>query len=459
MVLLLYLFLYLCYLYGMNIDVIIQQACERLGISVLNAMQQAAIDSCKTAREVMLLAPTGSGKTLAYLIPLLSRIDLSMSRVQALVIVPTRELAQQVEQVTRIISSRCRIVCCYGGHAFRDEARSLEATPHIIIGTPGRLLDHVKRNRLELDRVDTLVLDEFDKSLELGFQSEMRSLIRPMNRVGLRFLTSATELTDIPDFAVMRDAVRLYFTDTSKKTEQKKSLAVYHVASPEKDKLVTLYELLCRIDDAPTLVFCNQRESVERVSEFLRKKHVVCTAFHGGMEQPDRERALCRFRNRSANICIATDLAARGLDIAAVGHVIHYHLPLDVEAYTHRNGRTARMDAEGNAYLIVAPQEEVPMYIENIRYLRLDAEPHLLAMPVMETLHFAAGKREKLSKGDILGFLTRCCGLNASEVGLIEVKDHYSYAAVARTQAEKVLTVAKEDKIKGRRIKVSRAAR
>ena len=436
---------------------LIAYACERLGIQSLNAMQQASIETCQKQQDVILLAPTGSGKTLAYLIPLFSRIEPQASRTQALIIVPTRELAQQVEQVARTIASGYRIVCCYGGHSFRDEARSLETTADVVLGTPGRLLDHVQRGRLSLENVDTLILDEFDKSLELGFHSEMRSLIRTMKRLQMRILTSATDLSEIPDFVQMKNAARLYYIDNTRKTEQKQQLAVYHVASPAKDKLDTLYELLCRIDDSPTIIFCNQRESVERVADYLKKKRVVCTAFHGGMEQADRERALCRFRNRSVNICVATDLAARGLDITAVGHVIHYHLPLDAEAYTHRNGRTARMDAEGNAYLIVAPQEELPLYVEEIRYLRLDTEPHIPATPVMETLHFAAGKREKLSKGDILGFLTRVCLLQSNEVGLIEVKDHYSYAAVARNRIREILDKAQTEKIKGRRIKVNRA--
>ena len=436
---------------------LIAYACERLGIQSLNAMQQASIETCQKQQDVILLAPTGSGKTLAYLIPLFSRIEPQASRTQALIIVPTRELAQQVEQVARTIASGYRIVCCYGGHSFRDEARSLETTADVVLGTPGRLLDHVQRGRLSLENADTLILDEFDKSLELGFHSEMRSLIRTMERLQMRILTSATDLSEIPDFVQMKNAARLYYIDNTRKTEQKQQLAVYHVASPTKDKLDTLYELLCRIDDSPTIIFCNQRESVERVADYLKKKRVVCTAFHGGMEQADRERALCRFRNRSVNICVATDLAARGLDITAVGHVIHYHLPLDSEAYTHRNGRTARMDAEGNAYLIVAPQEELPLYVEDIRYLRLDTEPHTPATPVMETLHFAAGKREKLSKGDILGFLTRVCLLQSNEVGLIEVKDHYSYAAVARNRIREILDKAQTEKIKGRRIKVNRA--
>lgn len=441
----------------MNTTQLIEHACTRLGIASLNAMQEACIETCKTSNDVILLAPTGSGKTLAYLIPLLSRITPDAHRLQALVIVPTRELAQQVEQVSRTIASGCRIVCCYGGHSYRDEARSLETTADIILGTPGRVLDHVQRGRLSLESVSMLVLDEFDKSLELGFHNEMQALIRSMKQLTRRLLTSATDLQELPSFLPMNNATRLYYIDSNKKTEQKSQLAVYQVASPEKDKLATLYELLCHIDNTPSLIFCNQRESVERVTNYLKSKHVVCVAFHGGMEQPDRERALCRFRNRSANILVATDLAARGLDITAVGHVIHYHLPLDAEAYTHRNGRTARMDAEGEAYLIIAPHEEPPLYIEDIRYLRLDGEPHHPTPPSMETIHFAAGKREKLSKGDILGFLTRVCNLSADQVGLIEVKDHYCYAAIHRDCLKNVLEIARTEKIKGRRIKISKA--
>ncbi len=441
----------------MNTEQLIKYACERLSIKSLNAMQTDTIENCKKSNNIILLSPTGSGKTLAYLIPVLSRIRPMQGYVQAAIIVPTRELAQQIEQVARTIASGIRIVCCYGGHAFRDEARSLETTPDIVIGTPGRLLDHTQRCRLSFKQTHTLVLDEFDKSLELGFQAEMQALIRQMTNIKLRILTSATELKELPDFISMPNAAKISYIDNNNKTETKERLTIYHVASPEKDKLDTLYELICRIDDAPTLIFCNQRESVERISTFLKKKNIVCISFHGGMEQADRERALCRFRNRSAHICIATDLAARGLDIAAVGHVIHYHLPLDAEAYTHRNGRTARMDANGKAYIVVAPQEEIPLYIDNLQYLRLDTEPHTPVVPSMETIHFAAGKREKLSKGDILGFLTRVCNLSANEVGLIEIKDHYSYAAIARNKLAHIIATAKEEKIKGRRIKVTRA--
>ncbi len=439
----------------MNIENLISHACQKLNIASLNAMQQATIDTCSQAREVMLLAPTGSGKTLAYLLPLLSRLRPEQEGVQALVIVPTRELAQQVEVVLRNIASGIKIVCCYGGHAYRDEARSLDVAPAVVIGTPGRLLDHVQRGRLSTADIDTLVLDEFDKCLELGFQAEMKSLISPIRQTRLRILTSATELTELPAFAGMQRASKLYFIEQGERATTNNRLTVSIVASPEKDKLDTLYQLLCRIEDAPTLIFCNQRESVERVANYLAGKKVVCAAFHGGMEQPDRERALCRFRNRSTYICIATDLAARGLDIAEVAHVIHYHLPLDTEAYIHRNGRTARVENSGNAYLILAPQEEAPLYVDKPQYLRLDQEPHHPATPPMETLHFAAGKREKLNRGDILGFLTRACNLPATEVGLIEVKDHYAYAAVTRKHVASILQTAREEKIKGKRVRVS----
>ncbi len=441
----------------MKTNELIEHVCAKLGIPALNAMQQAAIETCNHSRNVILLSPTGSGKTLAYLIPLLLRIRQHTTDIQALVIVPTRELAQQVDSVLRSISSGIKITCCHGGHSFRDEARSLEGAPSVVIGTPGRLLDHMQRGRLSIGSVHTLILDEFDKSLELGFHNEMRSLVQPLRNTGLRILTSATDLKELPDFISMPSAAKLYFTDNAQKAVANPKLTIYAVASPGKDKLETLYQLLCHIDNAPTLIFCNQRESVERVATYLKSLQIECAVFHGGMEQPDRERALCRFRNHSVNICIATDLAARGLDITAVGHIIHYHLPLDAEAYTHRNGRTARMEAEGNAYLIIAPQEEIPIYVDDIRYLRLDSEPHQPETPLMETLHFAAGKKEKLSKSDILGFLTRCCELPASEVGLIEVKDHYSYAAVTRKHVAHILQTAATEKIKGKRIRISKA--
>lgn len=435
----------------------ISWASQRLGIATLNAMQQATIAACRNDGEVILIAPTGSGKTLAYLIPLIARLDNNQTEIQALIILPTRELALQVDNVARAISSGFKIACCHGGHSFKDEAASLSGHPAIVIGTPGRLLDHLRRGTLCLSHIATCVIDEYDKCLQLGFLSEIEALITATGKPSLRILTSATDTVVLPDFLAMQKAVRLHFEGEALQGEVNNTLTVHTVVSPEKDKRDTLIQLLCHIDDAPTIIFCNLRETVEQVASFLSQRHITCIAFHGGMQQPDRERALCRLRNGSAYICVATDLAARGLDIPQVAHIIHYDLPLDEATYTHRNGRTARMNANGTAYLIVAPHEELPACATQATALALDTKAHTPAAPTIDTLHFAAGKREKLGRGDILGFLTQVCHIPAQAVGLIEVKDHYAYVAVEKQYIDIALQHAAQEKIKGKRIRVNRA--
>lgn len=436
---------------------IIDTAAQRLGIDRLNAMQQAAIAACCNGGEVILEAPTGSGKTLAYLIPLAAHLSTDRSDVQALVILPTRELARQVDSVARAISTGFKIACCHGGHPFKDEAASLSGHPTLVIGTPGRLLDHLHRGTLLLNHITTCVIDEYDKCLELGFLSEIEALVAAAGTPRLRILTSATERIALPDFLPMRKAIRLHFEGEALQGEVNDTLTVHTVSAPGQEKRDTLLQLLRRISDTPTLIFCNQREGVEQVAAFLARHRITCVAFHGGMQQTDRERALCRLRNGSAYICVATDLAARGLDIPQVAHIIHYDLPLDEAAYTHRNGRTARMNAHGTAYLIVAPHEELPPGSRRATELSLDGPAHTPAEPPMTTLHLAAGKREKIGRGDILGFLTQACRIPSQAVGLIEVKDHYAYVAVEKEYADTALQQARQEKIKGRRIQVSKA--
>ena len=338
----------------------------------------------------------------------------------------------------------------------REESKSLEVAPALVVGTPGRIADHLRRGRLSLDTLDTLVLDEFDKCLALGFHDEMKEIIAPLEGVKKKILTSATDSESLPAFTALRRPVKLDFLGSKRSEEStNERLTLYRIDSPVKDKLDTLLLLLRNLKPGLTLVFCNQRESVERVQQFLTDRGLIAESFHGGMEQADRERALCKFRNHSSYICISTDLAARGLDIPEVKYIIHYHLPVDLESFTHRNGRTARMHAEGEAFLIVGPTEQLPEYANQATDFRLDPKANWLQTPPMATLHFAAGKKEKISKGDIVGFLTQKGGLAADEIGLIEVKDHYSYAAVARTKAHETLRRLRDEKIKGKKVKIS----
>lgn len=427
-----------------------------MNIVSLNGMQKQMLETAQRPNDIILLSPTGSGKTLAFLLPVLQRIDPQTAGVQALVLVPSRELALQIDTVLRKIAAGIKIVCCYGGHSVREESRSLAVAPALVVGTPGRIADHLRRGRLSLDTLDTLVLDEFDKCLALGFHDEMKEIIAPLKEVRKKILTSATDSEVLPAFTALRKPVKLDFLGAKNaEVDPSERLSLYRIDSPEKDKLDTLLVLLRNLKPGLTLIFCNQRESVERVKQFLTDRGIIVEAFHGGMEQPDRERALCKFRNHSSYVCISTDLAARGLDIPEVKYIIHYHLPVDLESFTHRNGRTARMHADGEAFMILGPAEQMPEYAAHAADFRLDPKADWLQMPPMATFHFAAGKKEKISKGDIVGFLVQKGGLAADEIGIIEIKDHYSYVAVRRDKAHATLRRLKEEKIKGKKVKIS----
>lgn len=435
---------------------LIEKACRNLNIVSLNGMQKQMLETAQRPNDIILLSPTGSGKTLAFLLPVLQRIDPQTAGVQALVLVPSRELALQIDTVLRKIAAGIKIVCCYGGHSVREESRSLAVAPALVVGTPGRIADHLRRGRLSLDTLDTLVLDEFDKCLALGFHDEMKEIIAPLKEVRKKILTSATDSEALPAFTALRKPVKLDFLGAkNSEVDPSERLSLYRIGSPEKDKLDTLLVLLRNLKPGLTLIFCNQRESVERVKQFLTDRGIIVEAFHGGMEQPDRERALCKFRNHSSYVCISTDLAARGLDIPEVKYIIHYHLPVDLESFTHRNGRTARMHADGEAFMILGPTEQMPEYAAHAADFRLDPKADWLQMPPMATFHFAAGKKEKISKGDIVGFLVQKGGLAADEIGIIEIKDHYSYVAVRRDKAHATLRRLKEEKIKGKKVKIS----
>lgn len=428
----------------------IARALANTGIEKLNEMQQAVLDA-GTTKDMVLLSPTGSGKTLAFLLPLLTVLTNEEKKIQALIIAPSRELALQIETVFRSLGAGYKVNCCYGGHPIRTEKKSLEHPPTVLIGTPGRILDHIERGNIDMDYIRTLILDEFDKSLELGFLSEMKDILSHLPGVRRRVLTSATEAVEIPPFTGITAPVRLSFLTGVKES---KGLTVFRVQSPVKDKLETLYKLLGELKGESALIFCNLRESVERVSDYLTEMGVDNEFFHGGMEQPERERALSLFRNGSATVFISTDLASRGLDIPEVKHVIHYHLPVNEEAYIHRNGRTARMHAEGQAFLLLNEIESVPEYI--IREPEEFFLPEVARKPVCSewvALTINRGKRDKLSKKDVVGFLFQKGGLDKEDLGVVEVKESYSCAAVKRDKLPALLERIREEKIKNMKAK------
>lgn len=428
----------------------IERALGAMKIEQLNPMQEAAIDAWGEGKDLVLLSPTGSGKTLAYLLPVLGRLQPEVEGVQAVVLVPSRELALQTEQVFKSMGTEYKAVSCYGGRPAMEDHRTLKGVrPAVVIATPGRMNDHLGKGNIDGSTVRTLVIDEFDKSLELGFHDEMESVISRLPALRRRFLLSATDAEEIPHFAGLhREAVRLNFLSDEEQIPSRIRLHVVH--SPEKDKLKALGDLLCAQGDASSLVFVNYREAVERVGKYLQSAGISCGMFHGGMEQADRERALYRFCNGSCHVFVCTDLAARGLDIPHIDNVIHYHLPANEEGYIHRNGRTARWEAEGNAFLLIHAEERVPEYIRDVpEEYPLPLNPPKLKPAKWATIYIGRGKKDKLSKGDIMGFLSKKGGLNRDDVGRIDVKDHYAFVAVVRKKMAHTLSQVRGEKIKG----------
>jgi superfamily II DNA/RNA helicase len=316
------------------------------------------------------------------------------------------------------------------------------------------MADHIRRNNVDLSAIRFLVLDEFDKSLELGFTEEMQFIINSLPAVEKRMLTSATYTLEIPFYAQMQDAKTLNYLPIH--PEASESLRIQTLLSPSKDKLETLFELICYANNTSTIVFCNHRESVERTSKYLSDQGIVNVFYHGGMEQREREVALCRFRNSSSDILVTTDLASRGLDIADVRNIIHYHLPNDEPAFTHRNGRTARMNATGNVYVIWSEDEKLPGYIT--QYATEFVLPEKLTLPEKpkwSTLFIAAGKKDKINKIDIVGFLSNVAHLKKDEIGLIEVKDFFSFAAVRKSKIGNVVELVKNEKMKNKKVQIT----
>lgn len=424
-----------------------------LNIEALNEMQQASLEATSQHNNVIILSPTGSGKTLAYLLPVLRAMKHTVTKTQALVVVPSRELALQIEQVFKAMGTGLKITCCYGGHKREIEENNLIQPPALIVGTPGRIGDHLRRGNITADTIHTLVLDEFDKSLELGFQEEIAFIMSQLPAVEKRILTSATQAMDIPDFIGADDAEQLNFLPEGHSPSQ--ALLIQKVHSPEKDKIETLFRLLCHVGNRSSVIFCNHREAVERTSQLLSQKSIINTFYHGAMEQRDREVALAKFRNGSVNFLVTTDLAARGLDIPNIRYIIHYHLPPTQETFTHRNGRTARMAASGTAILILNDEERMPEYITTpVEKIELPLTSDLPEKPKWTTLFIGAGKKDKVNKVDIVGFLSNRGELKKEDIGLIEVKDFFSFVAVRKTKASHVLQLVKEQKIKNKKVKI-----
>lgn len=428
----------------------IKKVLDALKIAELNEMQIASVNAA-IEKDVIILSPTGSGKTLAFLIPALKQLIAQAEGIQTMVLVPSRELALQIEQVFKAMQTGFKVNCCYGGHSTRVEKNNFSQMPALLIGTPGRIAYHIRNGNFDPTTIHTVVLDEFDKSLEFGFEADMALIIRNLTSLKKRILTSATHMTEIPVFTGVQDPVEIDFL---KDSNSKPALKIKAVISPAPDKLETLFSLLCKIGSKPTLIFCNHREAVDRISQTLWTLGLEHDVFHGGMEQEDRELALLKFRNGSHRLLITTDLASRGLDIPEIEYVIHYQVPHTREAFLHRNGRTARMNATGTAYLILSEDEKPKV---------LDLMPEIETLPESNrlpektpwvTIYIAAGKKDKVNKIDIVGLLLKKGELDKDDLGRIEVLDFAAYAAVRRHKVKSLLAKIKDEKLKNRKVKI-----
>lgn len=428
----------------------IQHILKNLGIESLNEMQQASIDAAGTHNHITLLSNTGSGKTLAFLLPLVQRLGSPEFQTEAIVIAPTRELAVQIEQVFKQMGTGYKVTACYGGHKREIEENELIQAPKIIVATPGRLADHIRRGNIQTDTVHSLVLDEFDKSLEFGYEEEIEFILKSLPNVTHRMYCSATQAVEIPEFATLNDGLILDYVQ-EKKEEWDKVIYQY-TRSAEEEKAEDLFKLLCEIGNRSTVVFCNHKETVERVHTFLKSKGLTAVFYHGSMEQRDRDAALVRFKNGSAAYLITTDLASRGLDIPNIRFVIHYQMPHTADIFNHRNGRTARMDASGTIVCMLSGQETFRDYVQEFE-IKLREIPEAATLPDKPkwiTLYFPHGKKNKVNKVDIVGFLAKIGGLSKEDIGLIEVKDFHSFAAIRRSRSAEVVHLIKNGKIKGK---------
>jgi ATP-independent RNA helicase DbpA len=427
---------------------------ENLHFSSLNPMQLEVQESFAEHNEIILLSNTGSGKTLAFLIPLIQSIDIQNPHPQGLIMSPSRELALQIESVIKQIRPGCKISCCYGGHKREIEENNLIEPPAIIIATAGRMADHIRRGNINTAQIHFLVLDEFDKILELDFQAEMEFILSKLTGVKRKILTSATQAISLPDYVNMNSAYVINCLSDEKINSDE--LRINTLQTIDKDKIDTLFILLCSLKDTSTIVFCNHRDAVERTHELLGDKGILSVFYHGGMEQIDRETALCKFKNGTSNILITTDLASRGLDILNIRSVVHYHIPHTEASFTHRNGRTARMDATGNVYVIVGPDEETPDYIQAKATPIVLPEKFIVPeKPKWSTLFIAAGKKDKINKIDIVGFLTQRAHLKKDDIGLIDVKDFSAFVAVRKSKIGLALEAIKDQKIKNKKVKIA----
>ena len=421
----------------------------KLNIKKLNEMQEKAQEAIGSDSDVILLSPTGTGKTLAFLLPIIDQLDEDCEEIQILILVPSRELAIQINQVIREMGTGFKTNAFYGGKSGSKDKMDLKHRPAILVGTPGRIADHMRRHSFTSEFIQTLVLDEFDKSLEVGFEKEMKDIISSLFNLEKRILTSATQGVEVPNFVRLKNPKTINFLNDNVTKLQLKS-----ILSPDKDKLETLAQTLAHLGNKSGIVFCNYKDSIQRLSDFLTEKQIPHGCFYGGMDQIDRERTLIKFRNGTHRLIIATDLAARGIDVPELNYIIHYQLPGRQEEFTHRNGRTARMNANGTAYIVHWKNEPLPDFIPEIEVEELSDRP-LPSIPDWKTIFISGGRKDKISKGDIAGICFKKGELKPTDLGVIELKDDCAFVAVRAKKAIPLIQKLNNTHVKKRKIRVN----
>ncbi len=426
-----------------------QELAKNAGIVSLNPMQIESIEAFQASTNVQLLAPTGSGKTLAFLLSTIPSIQKN-GQVQLLVISPTRELALQIREVVQSLRTGLKQVVVYGGHSFREEKASLSETPEILIATPGRLNDHLRRETIDLSTVKMLVLDEFDKILQLGFESDLKAILEWLPPTRKTILVSATTDAEIPNYLNFETPAIVDHLPKGTRKEQR----IIEVPWIQNEIPQTALELLCNLPTDKTILFCNLREQVVDLADYLNDNGIPALAYHGGMEQDDRERAIFKFSNGSAYYLAASDLGSRGLDIDQVAHIIHAFPAQDPASYIHRNGRTSRQDHEGLVFILKDPTRNLPDYMVCNEKFELEEGEPLPDLPQFKTIYIGGGKKDKINKVDIVGFLCQIGGCEKSDIGKILVRDRDALVAVNAHVVEEVVPVIRDQKIKGKKVKI-----
>jgi ATP-independent RNA helicase DbpA len=441
------------------------QNLESLGYTQMTPIQAQALPSILDGKDVIAQARTGSGKTAAFGLGLISRLDLEAEGVQALVLCPTRELADQIARELRRLA-RCipniKLLTLCGGMPLWPQVASLEHPPQIIVGTPGRVLEHLAKDTLQLDALKTLVLDEADRMLDMGFGDAIRDVIKKTPKARQTLLFSATYPDDIRSISrsVQRSPVTITIEAQAEDVEIEQ---LFFEADPARNKIDALAALLLTHPSESAVIFCNTRIDCQDVTEQLSRRGFSVIALHGDLEQRDREEALVRFANGSYRLLVATDVAARGLDVKDLPAVINYELPSDADIYVHRIGRTGRAGSTGLALSLCSPREigraqviEKALGVSlNWQPLKVESARQETPPPAkMITLCVDGGRKEKVRPGDILGALTGDAGLAGTDVGKINTFDLRTYVAINRKMADKALARLNAGQIKGRNFRV-----